>query len=190
VPGDHPEPREPVEDAGDHHPQQFDAGVVVPTDAMGRECRVRQRVEPVVVGGSNRCRQRLRVQVERCVERLGRFEDRPEEGLVEMAIASPTEHHRTVEAEGRYGAFQLGGGAFGRRGGQRGQPLESIRMGANRQSESVVGLCLQRDGLLRRQVLHAWCRQREDLDVDADLVHRREALRSEVAELAPTAAVA
>ena len=74
--------------------------------------------------------------------------------MVEVAVAGPPEQHRAVEPERGDRPFQLARGLVRGGCGERREALEVVRMLTHHVGEQVVGLCLQSDGLIQRQVLH------------------------------------
>ena len=120
------------------------------------------------------------MQVDRDVERLAGLEDRPELRVVEVLAVRVRVDDDALEAELAHAALDLLGGRRGIlrcRGRQTGVALGIAR---DRGRELVVGIV--RDGVGRGRVehLHARAGQRQDLHVDAGVVHVGEPPLAEV----------
>ena len=122
------------------------------------------------------------MDVQRGAERRSGFEDRPVVGVVEIAFAGAAEDQGTVEAELGDRALKLLRGCGRCREGERGEALEPIRVGVHQRGDTVVRVDLQAGGLPRRKTVEARRGEREHLDVEACLVHRRDPALSDFAQ--------
>ena len=80
-------------------------------------------------------------------------------------------HHRTLEAELRYGAFQFVSRGFRIGRGERGEACEASGMCADSLIQPVVRSARETHGQLRIELLHRRRGVREHLEIDARLVH-------------------
>ena len=173
---------EAVEHAGEREPEELHAGLVVPADAVGGERVVDGVAEARVQRGPHPRLRDLRVDVQRGAQRRGGLEDRPVVGVVEVALTGAAEEQGTVEAELGDRALELLRGCGGRGGGEGGEALEPVRVGVHELGDAVVRLDLQAGGLVGREVVQAGRGERDHLDVEPRLVHRRDPALSDLAE--------
>ncbi len=120
------------------------------------------------------------MDVDAAVERFGGFEDRPELGIVEIFVVGVAVDHEAVQAELVDRALHLLGGALGAVRREAGEAGEARRIFLAESGEDVVG----EDRQLHRGVgvehLHAGRGEREQVHVDAQLVHLPEATSSAI----------
>ncbi len=122
----------------------------------------------------------LRVDIDRHVHGLGGLEDRPELLVVEIFAVGVGVDDNPLQAElGHRPLDLLGGGGrvLGRAGGQGG---EAGGVGGDLLGDPVVGEGGEADRLVAVHHLHARSGQRQDLHVDAALVHVAQALLAHV----------
>ncbi len=139
VPKDQLQTGETVEHPAEDEPEQLQAGVVMPTKSVGGQCRVDRIAESAVVGVAHCGRRRLRVQIQRRIERLCGLEYGPEVGVIKIAVPRSPVQHGAVETEFRYGSSEFGGGGLRIRGRQRREALQAIRVAAHSVGEPVIG---------------------------------------------------
>ena len=125
------------------------------------------------------------MDVDRGAERGGGLEDRPVVGVVEVALAGSAEEQRAVQAERDDRALELLCGRRGRRGCERREALEPVRMGVHELGDAVVCLDLQMRGLGGRKVVQTGRGERDHLNIQARLVHRRDPALPDLAEPLP-----
>ena len=123
------------------------------------------------------------MQVDRDAESLGALEDRPEEGVVEVAAPGVPVDQRADEAVPANHSVQLFGGGLRRRRRQRREPGQPIGAAPDRLRERVVRLPGQGHRLVRSELLHARRGEGEHLHVDARRVHPRDPPLAEIAEV-------
>src|SRR6516162_10484557 len=123
------------------------------------------------------------MQVNRCTELFGTFQDRPEELVVEIAAAVVAVDNSTGEFLPTYAAVERLCGLFRDCGRQRRKAAEARRMPLDRVRDKVVRFDGKRDRFGRIQLFYAGRCQGHDLHVDAGGVHFRYALVTEVAKL-------
>jgi hypothetical protein len=112
-----------------------------------------------------------RMQVERHVERVRAFEDRPEPSVVEKEPVGEPVHHSSLEPESGDRALEFVGGRLGIGSRQRGKGGKPVRMGAHRLAEAVIGPARQWHSGFRVQLLKPRHRMRQHLHVNAGFVH-------------------
>ena len=111
------------------------------------------------------------MHVERDVERLRPFEDRPEPLVVEENPIGQAVHHRPLEVELADRSLELVGRRLGVCGGQCGKGGEPVGVGPHRPAEPVVDAASQRHGSFGVDLLEPGHRVRQHLQVDAGFVH-------------------
>ena len=141
-----------------------------------------KRREARVIGVDHRLRRPRRMDVDRRVERLGGFQNGPEELVVEIAAAIVAVDDGADEAAGLHPVFELGGGLVRRRGRQRGEAGKPLRVLLHPRGKEIVDFAGQRDGVGGIELLGAGRSQRQHLHVDAGCVHRRDALVGDIGE--------
>ena len=122
------------------------------------------------------------MEIDRHVERFGALEDRPEPLLVEKGAVGKAVDHRALEATARHRALELvrSGLGIGRR--QCGEFREPVRARAARLVEEIVGLAREFDRGLGLEHLRSRLYMRQDLDIDARLVHLGDAPLADIGE--------
>jgi hypothetical protein len=126
------------------------------------------------------------MQIDRHVERLGAREDRPVARIVdEVAVRKPVDH-RALEAEPGDAALELIGGRRRIAGRQRGEAREALRRRRDDRGEPVVDAPAELDRA-RRDLLQGRRAVRQDLDVDAALVHVFQARLTDIFQRLPDA---
>src|ERR1039458_5427387 len=105
--------------------------------------------------------------------------------MVEVALTGAAEEEGAVEAELGDGALELLRGCGRRGGGESGEALEPVRVGVHELGDAVVRLDLQAGGLVGQKVVQAGRGERDHLDVQPRLVHRRDPALSDLAEPLP-----
>ena len=91
-------------------------------------------------------------------------------------------HHRALEAEPGYGAFELVGRRLRIGGRQHRKTGEPVGMGAYRLREPIVGAARQPHGEFRVEPLHRRRAMRQHLHVDAGGVHLGDPALADVVE--------
>ena len=122
------------------------------------------------------------MQIDRHVEPFGALEDRPELLVVEEAAVGEAVNHRTLEAVLGHRALEfVGGGARidGRQGREAG---EARRTHGDSGGETVVDTLDERNRIVAAELLRRRRAVRDDLDVDARLVHVLDAQVAEIVE--------
>jgi len=175
--------RVPVERAPEDEPEDMDRGLDVPAPARSREHLGHRRREAAVGCLDHRPGRLCRVKVDGDVQRLGVFQDRPEELVVEVAPPAVAVDERSLETVLADHPLQFVGGLVGRCGRERGEPRQVCRVLLDGIVEEVVRLageshCVGGLGLFR-----AWRGERKHLHVDPCGVHLGDSPLADVAEL-------
>ena len=124
------------------------------------------------------------MQIDRYIQRLGTFEDRPEALVIDEQPLTVDDgeamHHGALEAVLGDGALELIGGGLriGRR--QRGKGGKARWMRLHRQMQPVVGLTCQPDRADRVEPVRAGRTLRDDLKVHTCLVHLADAQLAQI----------
>lgn len=172
-----------VEHAGQDQAQELQARLVMPARSDGRQREVEVPGQSRVVRVAHRSRRDLGVQVQRGSELIRGGEDRLVVRVVEITLAGPTEHHGSAQAELPDCSAQLVGGRLRVRRRQHRETLEALWVSPHHLRDEVVGLPSKLHRQVGFQALQAGRGQREDLNVDPDLVH---ALQAQIAEIEET----
>ena len=149
----------------------------------GRKYVTHLRRKSAIGGLDDGLRRPRRVQIDRDIKRVGAFENRPEEFVVEVAAANVAVDQRALEAVLAHRALQLVGGLVRNRGRQRGETGEARRMLLHRFRQHIVGVARQRERVGGLQLLGARRIERQHLHIDAGRVHFRQSVGADVAEL-------
>src|SRR5215207_1475327 len=95
------------------------------------------------------------MEVDRDPERFGTLQDRPEEGVVQIAAPGVAVDQCSLEAVFTDHALELVGGGVRSHGRQRGEPREAARMAPHRLRQAVVRIAGERYRLGRTELLNA-----------------------------------
>jgi hypothetical protein len=170
-----------IEGTADDQAQGGDRGLQVPPQAESRQGQIGQRVEAAVDGFTDRARGNLRVDEDRLPQGRGGGEQVVVTRVVQRRLGRPPVDHRPGEPEtGR--PFELRGGGLRVRHRQRGEGPQPRRVPADGLGRDVIGPPAQGTCVGRLQRLCPGWRQREDLQVDALGVHRRDPGVADVVE--------
>ena len=121
------------------------------------------------------------MQIDRHVHRLGTLEDRPKSFVIEEGAVREPVNHRALETElGR--AFELIRRRLGIAGGQRCERRESLGVRSNDRVQTVIDPPGQLDRVRAGKLLCRGRTVREDLHIDAGLVHLAQAQLAEIVE--------
>ena len=121
------------------------------------------------------------MQVDRHVQPCGPLEDRPEALVVEEDAVGEAVDHAALETK-LDGALQLVGGGRRVRRRQRRESGKALGMSADGRMQAVVDLPRERDRAVAGQLLGSGRAVRDDLHVDAGLVHFLQAQLAQVVE--------
>ena len=172
-----------IERAAENHANEMHRGFNVPAPAGAREHGVHGRREPAVQRFHDRLRRHRRVQIDRDIERLGPFQHRPEELVVEIASASMAVDDRAFEALPDP-LLQFVGGFFGRRGRQHRNAGEAQRVVLHRLGQEIVGFARGSHLLRPFDLLDARRIERQHLHVDLGGIHLGDSLGADLARAA------
>jgi hypothetical protein len=154
----------------------------MPTDAECREGLIERLAEARVIDVAHRALRNLRVEIKRYSQPGRLLEDRPEVGMVDVAIARPTAKHGTFAAQVGHTSPQLERGLVGSRRRQGGETLEAIGPAADGGRDEVVDLARGGDTLGGFEVVNTRACQRKHLHIDAAVVHIFDALFAQISE--------
>ena len=170
-----------IEGAADDQAQGGDRGFQVPAPAERRQGQVGHRVEAAVDGFADRARGDLRVDEDRLPQGRGGGEQVVVARVVQRRLGRAPVDHRSDEPEtGR--TFELRGGGLRVRHRQGGEGPQPRGVPPDGLGGDVVGPPAERSCVRRLQRLCTGWRQREDLQVDALGVHRRDPGVADVVE--------
>ncbi len=142
---------------------------------------MRLRVIFVIGFDDRRVRQR-RMDIDRHIELGGPFPDRPEPLIIVKDAAGHAVDHRAFEAELGDGALQFVGRGARIGGRHHGEGGKTIRVALNRLMKPVIGPARQRRPGFGVDRLQSGDRMRQDLQIDAGLIHLADAQRAEIVE--------
>lgn len=123
------------------------------------------------------------MEIDGNLERRGSLENRREEEVVEIAAPGVAVDDGALEGVISSAALKFLGGAVRTGGGHHGESAKATRIFSNGVGEEIVGLASEGNGVGRVKLFHAGRGERENLHVDAGLVHFRDALCTHVGEL-------
>jgi hypothetical protein len=170
-----------VEDAAEHDAHELHARLVVPAQAKGRQGQVDRPAEAGIVGVADALLRDLGVDQQRDAK-LGRAgEGGLEDRIIEVLVADPAVENGALAAQILDRPLELARGGVAVPDGQHRQRLKARRVGGHGLGQEVVDAARQVDAMVA-EIVQARRRQRQDLHVDAGLVHQGQPLLAEVGQ--------
>ena len=170
-----------IEYTAQHEAQALCRGLDRETPGGTQDTGMRLRVILVIGFDDRRVRQRG-MDIDRHVELGGPFPDRPEPLVVVKNAPGHAVDHGTLEAELGDGALQFVGRGARVCSWQHGERGKAVLMTAHGLMEPIIGAARQGRPGLGVDGLETGDRMRQDLQIDAGLVHLADAQRTDIVE--------
>src|SRR5258708_21849393 len=111
------------------------------------------------------------MEVDRHIELVCTFKNRPELLAVKELAGGQSMNHRPLETVPGNNPFKLVGGSRRVAGGERPEGSKPVRLGFHKGGKPIVHAFDDGGSLFTSKLLCGWCAMRKHLDVDAGFVH-------------------